>query len=106
YNAIVWQDTRTDRIARALEQSGRGEVIRERAGIPPAAYSAAGKVQWILENVDGARAAAEKGDAVFGTIDTWLLWNLTGGTDGGVHVTAVTNARRTMLKDLPNTDWE
>jgi glycerol kinase len=104
--AIVWQDTRTDRIARALEQSGAGETIRERAGIPPAAYFSAGKVQWILENVDGARAAAERGEAVFGTIDTWLLWNLTGGTDGGVHVTDVTNASRTMLMDLRTLDWD
>jgi glycerol kinase len=106
HNAIVWQDTRTDRIARALDQDGRGDVIRERAGIPPAAYFAAGKVQWILENVDGARAAAQRGDAVFGTIDTWLLWNLTGGTDGGVHVTDVTNASRTMLMDLRTLDWD
>jgi glycerol kinase len=106
HNAIVWQDTRTDRIARALDQDGRGEVIRERAGIPPAAYFSAGKVQWILENVDGARAAAEAGDAIFGTIDTWLLWNLTGGPDGGVHVTDVTNASRTMLMDLRTLDWD
>jgi glycerol kinase len=106
HNAIVWQDTRTDRIARALEQSGKGAVIRERSGLPPAAYFSAGKLQWILENVDGARAAAESGDAVFGTIDTWLLWNLTGGTDGGVHVTDVTNASRTMLMDLQTLDWD
>jgi glycerol kinase len=106
HNAIVWQDTRTDRIARALEQSGHGDLIRERAGIPPAAYFSAGKVQWILENVEGARAAAERGEAVFGTIDTWLLWNLTGGTDGGVHVTDVTNASRTMLMDLRTLDWD
>ena len=106
HNAIVWQDTRTDRIARALDQSGRGEVIRERAGIPPAAYFSAGKVQWILEHVDGARADAERGDLAFGTIDTWLLWNLTGGPDGGVHVTDVTNASRTMLMDLRTLDWD
>jgi len=106
HNAIVWQDTRTDRIARALDQDGRGDVIRERAGIPPAAYFSAGKVQWILENVDGVREAAERGDAVFGTTDTWLLWNLTGGTDGGVHVTDVTNASRTMLMDLTTLDWD
>ncbi|KRF22090.1 glycerol kinase GlpK [Phycicoccus sp. Soil802] len=106
HNAIVWQDTRTDRIARALDQSGKGDVIRERAGIPPAAYFSAGKVQWILDHVDGARAAAEHGDALFGTIDTWLLWNLTGGTDGGVHVTDVTNASRTMLMDLRTLDWD
>ena len=106
HNAIVWQDTRTDRIARTLDRDGRGDVIRQRAGIPPAAYFAAGKVQWILENVDGARAAAQKGDLAFGTIDTWLLWNLTGGTDGGVHVTDVTNASRTMLMDLTTLDWD
>ncbi|QGN58118.1 glycerol kinase GlpK [Nostocoides sp. HKS02] len=106
HNAIVWQDTRTDRIARALDQSGRGDVIRERAGIPPAAYFSAGKVQWILEQVDGARAAAEAGELAFGTIDSWLLWNLTGGTDGGVHVTDVTNASRTMLMDLRTLDWD
>jgi glycerol kinase len=106
HNAIVWQDTRTDRIARALDQSGKGDVIRERAGIPPAAYFSAGKAQWILDNVDGARAAADSGDAVFGTIDTWLLWNLTGGTEGGVHVTDVTNASRTMLMDLKTLDWD
>ena len=106
HNAIVWQDTRTDKIARALDQSGKGDVIRERAGIPPAAYFSAGKVQWILDNVDGARAAAESGDAIFGTIDTWLLWNLTGGAEGGVHVTDVTNASRTMLMDLKTLDWD
>src|SRR5947209_3644452 len=90
YNAIVWQDTRTDRIASALEREGKGDVIRAKAGLPPATYFSGGKVQWILENVDGVREAAEAGDAVFGNTDTWLLWNLTGGTDGGVHVTDVT----------------
>jgi glycerol kinase len=106
YNAIVWQDTRTDRIAAALERDGRGDVIRRKAGLPPATYFSAGKVQWILENVDGAREAAERGDAVFGTTDTWLLWNLTGARDGGVHVTDVTNASRTMLMDLETLDWD
>ncbi|MFE3316375.1 glycerol kinase GlpK, partial [Embleya sp. NPDC059213] len=106
YNAIVWQDTRTDRIARALDRDHRGEVIRARAGLPPSTYFAAGKVQWILENVDGARRDAERGDAIFGTIDTWLLWNLTGGVRGGVHVTDVTNASRTMLMDLRTLDWD
>ncbi len=106
YNAIVWQDTRTDRIAAALEKDGRGDVIRRRAGIPPATYFAAGKAQWILENVDGVKADAEAGEVLFGTIDTWLLWNLTGGTDGGVHVTDVTNASRTMLMDLETLDWD
>ncbi|WP_331770356.1 glycerol kinase GlpK (plasmid) [Embleya sp. NBC_00888] len=106
HNAIVWQDTRTDRIAHALEQDGRGEVIRAKAGLPPSTYFAAGKVQWILENVDDVRRDAERGDAIFGTIDTWLLWNLTGGVRGGVHVTDVTNASRTMLMDLRTLDWD
>ncbi|HWD82996.1 MAG TPA: glycerol kinase GlpK [Kribbella sp.] len=106
YNAIVWQDTRTDRIASALERQGKGDVIRQKAGLPPATYFSAGKVQWILENVDGVREAAEAGDAVFGNTDTWLLWNLTGGTEGGVHITDVTNASRTMLMNLETLDWD
>jgi len=106
YNAIVWQDTRTDRIASALDRDGRGDVIRRKAGLPPATYFSGGKIQWILENVDGARAAAERGDAIFGNTDTWLLWHLTGGTDGGVHVTDPTNASRTMLMDLETLDWD
>ena len=106
YNAIVWQDTRTDTIATALDRDGRGEVIRHRAGVPPATYFSGGKLQWILDNVDGVRAAAEKGDALFGTADTWVLWNLTGGPRGGVHVTDVTNASRTMLMDLVTLDWD
>jgi glycerol kinase len=106
YNAIVWQDTRTDRIASALDRDGRGDVIRRKAGLPPATYFSAGKVQWILENVDGVRADAEKGDAIFGTPDTWVLWNLTGGPRGGVHVTDVTNASRTMLMNLETLDWD
>ena len=72
-NAIVWQDTRTDRIAAALDRDERGGVIRRKAGLPPATYFSAGKIQWILENVAGVRQAAERGEAVFGTIDTWLI---------------------------------
>ncbi|GIL37649.1 glycerol kinase GlpK [Phycicoccus jejuensis] len=106
HNAIVWQDTRTAAIARALDADGRGDVIREKAGLPPATYFSAGKVQWMLENVDGLRAAAERGDALFGTPDTWVVWNLTGGPDGGLHVTDVTNASRTMLMDLTTLDWD
>ncbi|MBU2697302.1 glycerol kinase GlpK [Pimelobacter sp. 30-1] len=109
YNAIVWQDTRTDAIAAALDRDGsggRGDVIRHRAGLPPATYFSGGKLQWILDNVPGVREAAERGDALFGTPDTWILWNLTGGTDGGVHVTDVTNASRTMLMDLETLDWD
>ncbi|SDH72061.1 glycerol kinase GlpK [Nonomuraea jiangxiensis] len=106
YNAIVWQDTRTDRIAAALERDGRGEVIRRKTGLRPEAYFSGGKIQWILENVPGVREAAERGEAVFGNTDTWILWNLTGGADGGVHVTDVTNASRTMLMDLETLDWD
>ena len=106
YNAIVWQDTRTDSIAARLERDGHGELIRRKAGLPPATYFSGGKIQWLLEHVDGLRADAERGDAVFGTTDTWLLWHLTGGTDGGVHVTDVTNASRTMLMDLETLDWD
>jgi glycerol kinase len=106
YNAIVWQDTRTDRIASALDRDGRGDIIRRKAGLPPATYFSAGKIQWILENVDGVRAAAERGEAVFGNTDCWLIWNLTGGAEGGVHVTDPTNASRTMLMDLETLDWD
>lgn len=105
-NAIVWQDTRTDRIMHNLEQNGAGETIRRKAGLPPATYFSGGKIQWILENVDGARAAAERGEAIFGNIDTWLIWNLTGGREGGVHITDVTNASRTMLLNLESLDWD
>jgi glycerol kinase len=106
YNAIVWQDTRTDRIASALDRDGRGDVIRQKAGLPPATYFSGGKIQWILENVDGVREAAERGDAIFGNTDSWLLWNLTGGVDGGRHVTDVTNASRTMLMNLETLQWD
>jgi glycerol kinase len=106
YNAIVWQDTRTDRIASALEREGKGDAIRAKAGLPPATYFSGAKIQWILENVPGARDDAERGDALFGTIDSWLMWNLTGGRHGGVHVTDVTNASRTMLMNLETLDWD
>ena len=106
YNAIVWQDTRTDRIASALDRDGRGDVIRQKAGLPPATYFSGGKIQWILENVDGAREAAESGNAIFGNTDTWLIWQLTGGVNGGVHVTDPTNASRTMLMNLETLDWD
>ncbi|HET9874171.1 MAG TPA: glycerol kinase GlpK, partial [Mycobacterium sp.] len=106
YNAIVWQDTRTDQIAAALDRDGRGDVIRQKAGLPPATYFSGGKLQWILDNVDGVREDAEHGDALFGTCDTWVLWNLTGGPGGGVHLTDVTNASRTMLMNLETLDWD
>jgi glycerol kinase len=106
HNAIVWQDTRTDKIASALEREGKGDIIRRKAGLPPATYFSGGKIQWMLENVDGLRAAAEAGDAIFGNSDTWEVWNLTGGVNGGLHVTDVTNASRTMLMDLETLDWD
>ncbi|HSE72377.1 MAG TPA: glycerol kinase GlpK [Nocardioidaceae bacterium] len=106
YNAIVWQDTRTDKIASKLERDGHGDTIRHKAGLPPATYFSGGKIRWILDNVDGVKEAAENGDAIFGNTDTWLLWNLTGGTRGGVHVTDPTNASRTMLMDLETLDWD
>ena len=102
-HAIVWQDTRTDRIAAALDRDGRGDVIRHKAGLPPATYFSGGKLRWMLDHVDGLRADAERGDALFGTVDTWLLWNLTGGE---THVTDVTNASRTMLMNLQTLDWD
>ncbi|MBC7595832.1 MAG: glycerol kinase GlpK [Kineosporiaceae bacterium] len=106
YNAIVWQDTRTDRIASALDKDGRGDVIRAKAGLPPATYFSGGKIKWILDNVDGVRKAAEEGNAIFGNTDSWLLWWLTGGYRGGRHITDVTNAGRTMLMNLETLDWD
>jgi len=103
-NAIVWQDTRTDRIVAAMEP--HRQLIRERTGLPPATYFSATKLQWILENVPGVRAAADRGEAVFGNVDTWVVWNLTGGPDGGAHITDVTNAGRTMLMDLRTLEWD
>jgi len=106
HNAIVWQDTRTDRIASALDREGKGDVIRRKAGLPPATYFSGAKIQWILDNVPGARDDAEAGEALFGNTDSWLMWNLTGGVHGGEHVTDVTNASRTMLMDLESLDWD
>ena len=105
-NAIVWQDTRTADYAAQLEADGHGTLIHDRSGLPPAAYFSGGKLNWILENVDGVRADAEAGHALFGTIDTWLIWWLTGGPHGGVHVTDVTNASRTMLMNLETLQWD
>lgn len=105
YNAIVWQDTRTDRIINALAERD-AQLIRARTGLPPATYFSGAKIQWILENVAGVREAAARGEAVFGNPDTWVIWNLTGGRDGGVHATDVTNASRTMLMNLQTCDWD
>jgi glycerol kinase len=105
-NAIVWQDTRTDGIIRSLGKEGGQDRFREKVGLPLATYFSGPKIQWILENVKGVRKAAESDRALFGNIDTWLLWNLTGGVNGGVHITDVTNASRTMLMDLQSLEWD
>jgi sugar (pentulose or hexulose) kinase len=104
HNAIVWQDTRTDALVRALAPSRTW--LHERTGLPPATYFSAPKLQWMLQHVDGLREAAERGEAVFGTVDSWIVWNLTGGRDGGLHVTDVTNASRTQLMDLRTCTWD
>jgi glycerol kinase len=106
YNAIVWQDTRTDQICNELAKDGGQDRFRAKVGLPLATYFSGPKVRWILDNVEGARAAAEAGDIVFGNIDTFLVWWLTGGPEGGVHVTDVTNASRTMLMNLETLDWD
>lgn len=106
FNAIVWQDTRTDAICNALARDGGQDRLREQTGLPLATYFAGPKVRWILDNVSGVREQAERGDALFGTVDSFLVWWLTGGPDGGVHVTDVTNASRTLLMDLATLDWD
>ncbi|NJK79098.1 MAG: glycerol kinase GlpK [Chloroflexaceae bacterium] len=106
YNALVWQDTRTDKICAELEQDGGQNRFRAKVGLPLATYFSGPKIRWLLDNVDGLRADAERGDAAFGNIDTYLAWQMTGGTQGGVHVTDVTNASRTMLMNLETLDWD
>jgi glycerol kinase len=106
HNALVWQDTRTDKLVDELSADGGQDRFREKVGLPLATYFSGPKVRWILDNVDGAREKAEAGDLVFGNMDTWLIWNLTGGTDGGKHITDVTNASRTMLMDLESLSWD
>ncbi len=106
YNAVVWQDTRTDGICNELAAEGGQDRFRGKTGLPVATYFSGPKVKWILDNVAGARARAEAGDLVFGNIDSWCIWNLTGGTRGGVHITDVTNASRTLLMDLETLQWD
>jgi glycerol kinase len=106
YNAIVWQDTRTDQICNELIADGGQDRFRMKTGLPIATYFSGPKIKWILENVDGIRDKAESGDIIFGNIDTWVIWQLTGGPDGGVHVTDVTNASRTMMMSLETLDWD
>ncbi|MBB2924769.1 glycerol kinase GlpK [Cellulomonas cellasea] len=106
YNAIVWQDTRTQKIADELGALGGGaDRYKDKVGLPLATYFSGPKIRWILDNVEGARERAERGDLLFGNTDSWVLWNMTGGVDGGVHVTDVTNASRTMLMNLDTLTW-
>jgi glycerol kinase len=106
YNAIVWQDTRTKSICDQLAASGGQDRFRTKVGLPLATYFSGPKIQWILENVPGVRGAAERGDALFGNLDTWIIWWLTGGPEEGSHITDVTNASRTLLMNLETLDWD
>ena len=107
YNAIVWQDTRTQAICDELGELGGGaERYRAKTGLPLATYFAGPKARWILDHVDGARERAERGELAFGTMDTWVLWQATGGTDGGLHITDPTNASRTLLMNIDTLEWD
>ncbi|GAA4504609.1 glycerol kinase GlpK [Actinoallomurus oryzae] len=105
-HAIVWQDTRTDRLVDELAAHPRADIVRERCGLPLATYFSAPRIRWMLDNRPGLRERAERGDVLFGTMESWLIWNLTGGPDGGLHVTDVTNASRTLLMNLTTLDWD
>ncbi|MBI3913438.1 MAG: glycerol kinase GlpK [Chloroflexi bacterium] len=106
HHAIVWQDTRSQAICQRLIDAGKDAFIRSKTGLPIATYFSAPKIQWLLENVGDLRAKAERGEAIFGTIDSWLIWNFTGGIRGGAHITDYTNASRTMLLNLQTLDWD
>ena len=106
HNALVWMDTRTDALVSALEADGGQDRLRAKTGLPLATYFSGLKLRWLLDNVPAAQARAEAGELLFGNIDTWLTWNLTGGTNGGQHVTDVTNASRTQLMNLETLDWD
>jgi glycerol kinase len=106
YPAIVWQDTRTDSICNELEKEGGKDRFRTQAGLPLATYFSGPKIRWLLDNIPGLREDAEKGVAIFGNMDTWVIWNLTGGRRGGIHITDVTNASRTLCMNLATLDWD
>ncbi len=106
HNAVVWQDTRTDTICNELAADGGQDRFRGTTGLPIATYFSGPKIKWLLDNVEGARQRAEAGELAFGNIDTWCIWNLTGGPNGGAHVTDVTNASRTLLMDLRTLQWD
>jgi glycerol kinase len=106
HNALVWQDTRVDQLVAQYAKDGGPDRFRAKTGLPLASYFSGLKLQWLLDSVPGARAKAQSGDLLFGNIDTWLLWNLTGGSAGGLHLTDVTNASRTQLMNLATLDWD
>jgi len=106
YNAIVWQDTRTDLICNELAKVGGQDRLRAKVGLPLATYFSGPKIKWVLDNVPGAREKADKGELYFGNMDSWVIWNVTGGVNGGVHVTDVSNASRTMLMNLETLEWD
>ncbi|MCZ4535440.1 glycerol kinase GlpK [Gordonia terrae] len=106
HNAIVWQDTRTDDLCTELAGDVGMDRFRDRTGLPLSTYFAGPKARWLLDSVDGLRERAENGELCFGTMDSWMAWNMTGGVDGGRHVTDVTNASRTMLMDLRTQTWD
>ncbi len=106
HNAIVWQDTRTDALCRELGRNVGQDRFRRETGLPLASYFAGPKIRWLLDNVEGLRERADRGELLFGTMDSWVIWNLTGGVDGGVHVTDVTNASRTLMMNLRTLSWE
>ena len=106
YNAIVWQDTRTDLICNRLMADGGQDRFRAKTGLPIATYFSGPKVRWILENVEGVADRAGSGELLFGNMDTWVIWNLTGGVNGGLHITDVSNASRTLLMNLATLDWD
>jgi glycerol kinase len=106
HNALVWQDTRTDKLAEQFGAEGGQDRFRAKTGLPLATYFSGPKVRWLLDNVPGARARADAGDLAFGNIDAWVIWNLTGGPNGGKHYTDPTNASRTMLMNLETLDWD
>lgn len=105
YNAIVWQDTRTSQIIRELAGDDGPSKYRDICGLDLSTYYSGPEIKWILDNVEGAREKAEAGDLLFGNTDCWVLWNITGGVNGGVHKTDVTNASRTMLMDIRTLQW-
>lgn len=106
HNAVVWMDTRTDQLVAKFAKDGGQDRLRAKTGLPLATYFSGLKLRWLLDNVPGAQKSAEAGDLLFGNLDTWLVWNLTGGTQGGLHLTDVTNASRTQLMDLETLDWD